>query len=192
MKYSSLEDIFILKLKSLYDIECEIIKALPKMAKKASNQELKEAFTKHCEETEAQKERLEEIFEILGKKAQKVKVVSIRGLIEDAKWLMDEDMSPEALDASLIGAAQYVEHLEMAGYGTARAWAEQLGLDDIAELLGETLTEEEDTDQKLSTLAEDAMNAESFIKSGNDKDDEEESDDDDDDDDEEEDVKEAD
>ncbi|MES2437192.1 MAG: DUF892 family protein [Patescibacteria group bacterium] len=170
MKYSSLEDIFILKLKSLYDIEHEIIKALPKMAKKASSPDLKAAFTEHCEQSIGQKERLEEAFEILGKKPQKTKVESIRGLVEDAKWLMDEDMTPEALDASLIGAAQYVEHLEMAGYGTARAWAEQLGYDDVAELLGETLTEEEETDQKLSQLAEDAMNVEAFMKSDKDED----------------------
>ncbi|MBA3551055.1 ferritin-like domain-containing protein [Patescibacteria group bacterium] len=163
MKYSTLDDLLLLKIKSLYDTEQELIKALPKMAKKASSEELKNAFRSHLEETKAQKERLEKVFEIMGKKAQKVKVEAIRGLVEDSKWLMEEDMSPLALDAALIGAAQYVEHYEIAGYGTAKSWAEELGYDDIAELLDETLKEEEKTDTLLTSLAEQSLNEEALL-----------------------------
>ncbi len=166
MKYSTLDDLLLLKIKSLYDIEQEIIKALPKMVKKSSNEELKNAFRIHLEETKAQKERLDKIFDILGKKPQKTKVEAIRGLIEDAKWLMAEDMSPLALDAALIGVAQYVEHYEIAGYSTAKSWAEELGYDDIAELLVETLKEEEKTDTLLTSLAEQSLNEEALLGMG--------------------------
>ncbi len=163
MKYSTLDDLLLLKIKSLYDIEQEIIKALPKIAKKASSEQLKNVFRSHLEETKVQKDRLEKVFEILGKKAQKLKVEAIRGLVEDSKWLMEEDMSPLALDAALIGAAQYVEHYEIAGYGTAKSWAEELGYDDIAELLDETLKEEEKTDTLLTSLAEQSLNEEALL-----------------------------
>ncbi len=163
MKYKTLQDLFLLKIKSLYDVETEIIKALPKMAKNVQNSELRAAFEEHLEVSKIQKERLEKIFDILGRKPQKVQVEAIRGIVADTKWLMDEDMSPEALDAALIGAAQYVEHYEMAGYGTAQSWAEELGFEDIAELLHDTLKEEEEADNALTSLAETALNEESLL-----------------------------
>ena len=163
MKYSILKDLLLLKVKALYDIESELIKALPKMAKNASHGELKQAFQTHLDETKVQKERLEKIFALLGEKPKKTKVEAIRGLVEDAKWLMDEDMSPQALDASLIAAAQYVEHYEIAGYGTARSWAEHIGLNDVANLLEKNLKEEEQTDVILTSLAENALNEEALL-----------------------------
>jgi ferritin-like metal-binding protein YciE len=170
MKYKSLHDIFLLKLQSLYDIESEIIKALPKMARKATNPLLSAAFQEHLEVTKDQKERLEKIFEELGEKPKKVKVEAIRALAEDAQWLTKQDMSDEALDAVLIGAAQYVEHYEMAGYGTALAWAEHMGHDKVAGMLEETLNEEEKTDKELTSLAERAMNEKALDPSMSDED----------------------
>ncbi len=157
-KFNNLSDLLELKLKALYDIESEIIKALPKMAKAANNSELRTAFEEHLEETEGQKERLEKVFELLDLKPQKTKVEAIRGLVEDANWLTKQGMPPEALDASLVAAAQYVEHYEMAGYGSAIAWAREMGNDEIADLLTESLTEEEQADKKLSDLAESTIN----------------------------------
>ncbi len=152
MKYETLDDVFMLKLKSLYDIEAEILKALPKMAKKASNKELKNVFQDHLKETKNQKQRLEKVFKILKKKPQKTKVEGIRGLINDASWLMKENMGPGVKDASLISAAQYIEHYERAGYGSARSWAEELGYAEIAELLNETKIEEENADTLLNSI----------------------------------------
>jgi ferritin-like metal-binding protein YciE len=163
MKYKRLEDLLILKLKSLYDIEAEIVKALSKMAKKAYNADLKAAFLDHLEVSKGQVERLQKIFDILGRKPQKMQVEAIRGLVADIKWLMEEDMSPEALDAALVGAAQYVEHYEIAGYGTAQSWAEELGFEDVADLLHDTLKEEEDADKTLTSLAETILNEESLL-----------------------------
>jgi ferritin-like metal-binding protein YciE len=161
----SLQDLFIIKLKSLYDIELQLIKALPKMAKNAENPDLKSGFLEHLEETKNHAKRLEDIFKMTGEKVGKTKVEAIRGMIADAEWLIDTIDDPGALDASLIGAGQAVEHYEMAGYGTAREWAKLLGLNEVEDLLNETLKEEKAADQKLNDLATETVNEEAMIQS---------------------------
>jgi len=149
----TLHDLLILKLKALYDVETQLTKALPKMAKKADNEDLRIVFEEHLEETETQVERLEECFKLLGIKPAKTKVEAIRGMIADAEWVMKNVKDPQARDAAMIGAAQYVEHYEIAGYGTAAEWAELMDHADVKALLGETLEEEDAADEKLSDLA---------------------------------------
>lgn len=164
MKMHTLEDLFVEQLRDMYDAEKRILKALPKMAKAASNEELRAGFEEHLSQTEGQVARLEEVFEHLGLKARAKKCVAIEGLIEEAKELMDLDAEPDVLDAGLIAAAQKVEHYEIASYGTLRTWAEHLGHQEIAELLQETLDEEKETDQKLTQLAESMVNVEAASK----------------------------
>lgn len=159
-QYDSLHDLFILKLRSLYDIEQEITKALPKMAKAATNPELRDAFTMHLEETRNQAARLERAFEILGVPAKKEKVEAIRGLAKDTEWCIKNVKNREARDAVLVASAQFVEHYEIAGYGTALAWSELMGHTEVTDLLQETLDEESATDEKLSGLAETKINTE--------------------------------
>lgn len=158
MKIQNLEDLFLIKIKSLYDVETQIIKALPKMAKKATDPDLKKGFFVHLEETKQQAKRLEQVFTQFGAKAQKTKVEAIRGAIADTEWLIKNVDVPEVLDAGLVAAAQYVEHYEMAGYGTVVEWAKLLGEDKIAKLLQQTLDEEKATDEKLNKLALSAIN----------------------------------
>lgn len=167
MNVQFLDDLLILKLQSLYDIEQEIIKALPKMAKAATDEKLKALFEQHLEETKQQKTRLEEIFDLFELKPKKVEVEAIRGLVADANWLLDQEMSPEALDASLVAAAQYIEHYEMAGYGSAASWAKKLGIKPVAKLLGQTLKEEEKADKLLTKLAEKYLNEEALYATVN-------------------------
>ncbi len=155
----TLQDLFVMKIQALYDIEQEIIKALPKMAQKATNSELKKGLEEHLEETKEQAERLGQIFGILGERPKKLKVEAIRGMAEDAKWVMSNVKEPKALDASLIASAQYVEHYEMAGYGTAKEWADMLGLDEARDLLEDTLEEEKSADEKLNDVAVSEVNA---------------------------------
>lgn len=157
-KEYTLKELFIMKLQALYDIEQEIIKALPKMAKKASHPELKTALEEHLTETETQKTRLEDIFEQMGEKPKKLKVEAIRGIVEDANWVMQNIEGNEARDAAMLASAQYVEHYEMAGYGTAIEWAKLLEMDEAVSLLEETLEEEKAADEKLSDLAESEIN----------------------------------
>jgi ferritin-like metal-binding protein YciE len=159
-KITSLKELLVLKLQALYDIESELIKALPKMAKNATDPELKKAFTMHLEETKNHKTRLEGAFGVVGAKPKKTTSAAIRGLIEDAGWIFKQKMSPEAKDALMVAAAQYVEHYEMAGYGSAIAWAKELEIDEVADILDETLGEEKAADEKLNTLAEDRLNSE--------------------------------
>ena len=154
MKYTNLNQLLVLKLQSLYDVETQIIKALPQMIKKAQSDELREAFTRHLGETEAQKERLEEIFEIVNEKAKKIKVEAIRGIIADAQWLLKQDIDSEILDAALISSARHIEHYEMSGYISAVHLAELLELEDVQALLTDTLEEEEKTDDTLADLAD--------------------------------------
>jgi ferritin-like metal-binding protein YciE len=154
MKMESLQELYIHGLKDLYSAEKQILKALPKMAKAASSDELREGFEAHLEETERQVERLEEIFEELGVSPRGKKCVGMEGLIEEGKELMEEDADPEVLDAGLIAAAQHVEHYEMAGYGCVRTYAELLGYTEAAKLLQESLDEEGATDKKLTALAQ--------------------------------------
>jgi ferritin-like metal-binding protein YciE len=161
MKTKSFQDLLELELKDLYSAEKQLTKALPKMAKAATNEELKEAFESHLQETEGQIQRLEQIFKQLDISFTRVeKCKAMEGLIEEGKEIMEEDLEPEVLDAALICAAQKVEHYEIAGYGCARTFAQQLGHSDIAELLQETLDEEGQSDKKLNDIAESVVNQE--------------------------------
>ncbi len=160
MKLNTLEALFHHELKDLYSAETQLVKALPKMAKAAFNPDLKAGFEEHLEETKVHVERLQQIGEQLGKKLTGHKCKGMEGLIEEGADLISEEANDTVRDAGLIGAAQRVEHYEMAAYGTAKALAVQLGLDEAAELLEETLTEEKATDAKLTELAESVINEE--------------------------------
>src|SRR5688572_28770703 len=160
MEMNSLQDLLIHDLKDLYNAETQLLKALPKMAKAASSPDLKQAFEKHTRETQVQIQRLEKIFEELDENPKGKKCKAMEGLIEEGKEIMEEDAEPEVLDAGLIGAAQKVEHYEIAGYGTARTYAEMLGNDAAARLLQQTLDEEGKTDKLLTELAVSCINVE--------------------------------
>lgn len=155
-----LHELLVDELKDLYNAENQIIKALPKMAKAASSPELKRAFERHLEETKRQVERLDQISEALDVRLSGKKCKGMEGLIEEGKEIMSEDLEEDALDAGLIGAAQKVEHYEIAAYGTARAHANVLGMGKVAKLLQQTLDEEGMTDKKLTQLAESIINVE--------------------------------
>ena len=155
-----LEELLVDELKDIYSAENQIIKALPKMAKSASSPELKRAFERHLEETRRQVERLDQIGQALDVKMTGKKCKGMEGLIEEGKELMEEDLDENALDAGLIGAAQKVEHYEIAAYGTARTHAEMLGYTKAAKLLQQTLDEEGATDKKLTQIAESIINVE--------------------------------
>ncbi len=160
MKLNTLEDLLHHELKDLHSAETQLVKALPKMAKAATNEDLRAGFEEHLEQTKGHVQRLEKIGEMLSKKLTGHKCKAMEGLVEEGADLISEDAEPHVRDAGLIGAAQRVEHYEMAGYGTAAALARLLGHEDVAELLAETLQEEKDTDAKLTELAESAINAE--------------------------------
>ncbi len=163
MADKTLHDLFHDTLKDIYYAEKKILGALPKMAKAAQSAELKAAFVKHRDQTEGQVERLVEVFGIIDEKAVGKKCPAIDGIIEEGAEIMEDYKGTPALDAGLIGAAQAVEHYEMARYGTLKRWAEELGLDDAASLLGETLEEEEQTDEDLTALAESSVNQKAQI-----------------------------
>jgi ferritin-like metal-binding protein YciE len=148
------------ELKDLYSAENQIVKALPKMAKAASSPELRRAFERHLEETKRQVERLDQIGEALEVKMTGKKCKGMEGLIEEGKEIMSEDLDENAIDAGLIGAAQKVEHYEIAAYGTARNHASLLGYSKVARLLQQTLNEEGSTDKKLTELADSIINVE--------------------------------
>lgn len=160
MKMESLQELYLEELKDIYDAENQLVKALPKMAKAATNEELKAAFEQHLEQTQEQISRLERVFEELGEKPKGKKCEAMKGLLEEGKQMMEEDASEEVMDAGLIAAAQKVEHYEIATYGTLRTYAEMLGFDEQAELLEETLDEEKDTDDNLTELAVSCINLE--------------------------------
>ena len=160
MEMESLQELYLAELKDLYSAEKQIVKALPKMVKNATNPDLRQAFSDHLDETEGHVERLEKIFQMLGEKAGGKKCKGMEGLIEEAKELLEEDASEEVLDAGLISKAQHVEHYEMAGYGTVRTYAEQLGFTDQAKLLQQTLDEEGKANELLTQIAETTVNAE--------------------------------
>lgn len=155
-----LEELLQDELKDLYSAENQIIKALPKMAKAATSPELRRAFERHLEETRRQVERLDEIGAELEMKMTGKKCKGMEGLIAEGKELLEEDLPEDALDAGLIGAAQKVEHYEIAAYGTARTHADMLGYRRVAKLLQQTLNEEGATDKKLTQLAESVVNFE--------------------------------
>ena len=153
-----LADLFHDTLKDIYFAEKKILASLPKMAKAAQNEQLSAAFEKHHSETEAQIERLEQVFEEIGEKPQGKTCAAIMGILDEGKEIMDEYKGSPALDAGLLAAAQAVEHYEISRYGTLCTWAEQLGHEKASKLLGENLDEEETTDEALSELAESVIN----------------------------------
>ena len=155
-----LDELFHDTLKDIYYAEKKILSALPKMAKAAQNDELTAAFEKHQAETEDQISRLEQVFELIDQKPQGKKCAAIEGILEEGQEIIKEYKGSPALDAGLVSSAQAVEHYEIARYGTLRTWAEELGLEDAAKLLQETLDEEEATDQALTQIAESVVNQE--------------------------------
>jgi ferritin-like metal-binding protein YciE len=154
----TLHDAFLDELRDTYDAEKQLTKALPKLAKAASNTELRAAFETHLEETQGQIARLEQVFESLDEKARGKHCDGIAGIIEEGKSMMEEDFDETTMDACLIAAGQRAEHYEMAAYGTLVAWAQALGHTDAAQLLQQTLDEEKAADKKLSGLAEGGIN----------------------------------
>ena len=154
----TLNDLFEETLKDVYFAENAILKALPKMAQKASSKDLKAAFTEHAQETEGQVKRLDKVFKLIGKKPEGKECPALKGLVQETEELMSEAENADVLDAGLIGCAQAVEHYEMARYGTLSAWAEQLEMEDAVALLEETLDEEKAADEKLTELAESSIN----------------------------------
>jgi ferritin-like metal-binding protein YciE len=157
-KEKTLDDLFLEVLKDTYHAEKQILRALPKMAKAAESKQLRSAFETHRDETEGQVERLEQVFEMIGKPARAKTCPAIQGIIEEGKEVMSDFAETDALDAGLIAAAQAVEHYEIARYGTLRTWAEQLGMKNAVRLLEQTLREEKKTDELLTKLAEAAAN----------------------------------
>ena len=154
------KELFEETLKDIYYAEKAILKALPKMAKKASSNKMQNAFTKHQKETERQVERLDQVFSLLGKRASGKKCPAIDGIIEEGEEVMKEAKDDTIRDAAMLAAAQSVEHYEISRYGTLIAWAEKLDMSDAAELLQATLEEEKLTDEKLTELAESEINVE--------------------------------
>jgi len=153
----SIRQLLLEEMSDLYDAEKQLVKALPKLAKTAANDQLREAFESHLEQTRGHVERLEQAFQMLDQKAKSKPCAAMKGLIEEGKETMEEDLSDALMDSAIICAAQKVEHYEIAGYGTLSAWARSLGLDDVAALLEATLAEEKEADEKLSEVAGDVL-----------------------------------
>lgn len=155
---NDLQDLLLEQLQDLYNAEGQLVKALPKMAKTANDPQLKQAFEMHLEETHGHVSRLEKVFESLGEKAKGKTCHAMKGLVEEGKEAISEDMEPEVKDAALIAAAQRIEHYEMAGYGTVRTYAKMLGNKEAAQQLQSILDEEGAADKKLTKLAESIIN----------------------------------
>lgn len=158
MADKTLDDLFYETLRDIYYAERKILKSLPKMARAAQSEQLKQAFQKHRDETEGQVERLQQVFEIIGKSARAKTCPAIDGIVEEAEEIMDDFKGTAALDAGLLAAAQAVEHYEISRYGTLAAWARQMGMKHVVTLLEQTLAEESKTDEALSKIAETAVN----------------------------------
>jgi ferritin-like metal-binding protein YciE len=154
MRNDSLRQLYIDELKDLYNAETQLVKALPKMAKASSNAELRQAFEEHLRQTSEQVSRLEQIFELLEEKPTGRKCLGMEGLVKEGSETMREKYDDPVMDAAIIGAAQRVEHYEIAGYGTVRALAELLGENDHVALIAQTLEEEKQADEKLTQIAE--------------------------------------
>jgi ferritin-like metal-binding protein YciE len=159
-KEKTMDDLFLETLKDMYSAEKQLVRALAKMSKAAESEELKQAFETHRGETEGQVERLEQVFEIIEKPARAKTCAAMQGLVEEANEVAQEFKGTPALDAGLLATAQAVEHYEISRYGTLKAWATELGMDDAADLLDQTLQEEKKTDQLLNRLAEQRINQE--------------------------------
>jgi ferritin-like metal-binding protein YciE len=162
----TLNELFEETVRDIYYAEKKILKALPKMAKKATSASLAAAFEAHIEETEGQVERLEEIFDLLGKAPRGKTCPAIDGIIEEGQEIMKDAEDDTVRDAGMLAAAQAVEHYEISRYGTLKAWADKLGMTDAASLLDQTLQEEKATDEKLTALAESEINVEAEAKEG--------------------------
>jgi ferritin-like metal-binding protein YciE len=160
MEEETLKELLVEELQDLYSAENQLIKALPKMAKAATNAKLKAGFEQHLKETRGHVERLEKMCKALGEKPKGPKCKAMEGLVEEGAEIIKEHDDPEVLDAGLICAAQKVEHYEIASYGTARAWAELLNESEVVKLIEQTLEEEKATDEKLTKLAETGINVE--------------------------------
>jgi ferritin-like metal-binding protein YciE len=154
MTKEALKELYIDELKDLYSAETQLTKALPKMAKAASSDDLRQAFEEHLEQTKGHVERLQQVFEMLEEKATGKKCLGMEGLVKEGAEVMGEDFEDAVMDAGLISAAQRVEHYEIAAYGTVCAFADQLGESEQAALLRETLEEEKEADEKLTELAQ--------------------------------------
>jgi ferritin-like metal-binding protein YciE len=157
-KVKTLNDLFLDGLKDIYYAEKQILRALPKMAKAAESDELRRAFETHKEETQGQIERLDQVFEMLEKRASGKTCEAIVGIIDEGKEIMEEYGESDALDAGIVSSAQAIEHYEICRYGTLRTWAQSLGMNDAAKLLEQTLEEEKKTDALLTELAQKAVN----------------------------------
>jgi ferritin-like metal-binding protein YciE len=153
MAVKSVNDLLLDELRDIYHAEKQLVKALPKMAKKAKSDKLRQAFEHHLEETKGQVDRLEQVFEKLDARSRGKRCEAMEGLVEEAQEMMEEITTPEVLDAAMIAAAQKVEHYEIASYGSVHALAEALGHSEVAQLLEETLNEEKEADQKLNQIA---------------------------------------
>lgn len=154
----NLEDLFKHEIQELYKVEEKLIQALPKMAERANDQLLKMAMENHLEQTKAQKERLDQVFETLNVQKGEVAISAIEGMVKQSEELLAEDASPEVKDAGLIAAAQKIEHYEISAYGTAAYYAERLGHLEVASLLRQTLDEEQMADTKLNEIAKNSVN----------------------------------
>jgi ferritin-like metal-binding protein YciE len=157
-KQKTLEDLFLIGLKDVYNAEKQLVRALRKMSKAAESDQLREAFETHRTETEGQVQRLEQVFQLMGKKASGKPCEAMKGLVAEGDEVMEEFGDSEALDAGLLAAAQSVEHYEISRYGTLRTWAQQLGMQEAVGLLEQTLEEEKKTDKLLTRLAEQNVN----------------------------------
>jgi ferritin-like metal-binding protein YciE len=164
MKLDTLKKLFVEELRDLYSAEHQLLKALPKMAKGASSEELKQAFEDHLSQTQDHVDRLEEIFKGLDASPKGKTCHGMKGLVEEGSGILEQEGEASVLDAGIIAAAQKVEHYEIAGYGTARTFAQLLGEDEAAELLQQTLDEEGDADKHLNELAEEIVNPEALVE----------------------------
>ncbi len=164
-EFNSLHDLFLEQIEDLYDAEQRLTKALPKMAEAASSNQLRQAFLAHLTETEGHVSRLESIFSQIGTEAKRETCAAMKGLIAEGEDMINAKGDPDVRDAALIAAAQRVEHYEISGYGTARTFAQRLGLNQAATLLQETLNEEAACDQKLTRIAEGSVNVQASAKS---------------------------
>jgi len=164
MKLDTLKTLYIDELRDLYNAENQLLKALPKMAKGASSEDLKDAFEKHLEQTKSHVERLEEVYQEIGETPKSKTCKAMKGLIEEGSEILKEDGEESVIDAGIIVAAQKVEHYEIASYGSVRTFAQLLGKDRSAELLQTTLDEESETNETLNQLAEEIVNPEALME----------------------------
>ena len=163
MKKDNLRELFVDGLKDLYDAEHQLIDALPKMAEASSSNDLRTGFETHLEQTRQQARRLEQVFSDMGIRPERKKCLGMQGIIKEGEQVMEETRSdPDTRDAGMIASAQKVEHYEISGYGTARTYAQTLGMDHVAQLLETTLKEESATDEKLTRIAERHINVEAM------------------------------